>query len=71
MGYAVTVTELVGWEHSMKNELIIATRSGHRKRSAARRMHELLAPFGLQALLPERFPLLPPLHERPETPESA
>ena len=55
----------------MKNELIIATRSGHRKRSAARRMHELLAPFGLQALLPERFPLLPPLHERPETPESA
>ena len=71
MGYAVTVTELVGWEHSMKNELIIATRSGHRKRSAARRMHELLAPFGLQALLPERFPLLLPLHERPETPESA
>lgn len=27
-GYQVTVTELVGWEHSMKNELIIATRSG-------------------------------------------
>lgn len=24
MGYQVTVTELVGWEHSMKNELIIA-----------------------------------------------
>ena len=24
-GYDVTVTELVGWEHSMKNELIIAT----------------------------------------------
>jgi hypothetical protein len=23
-GYQVTVTELVGWEHSMKNELIIA-----------------------------------------------
>ena len=23
-GYAVTVTELVGWEHSMKNELILA-----------------------------------------------
>src|SRR5690606_7021998 len=23
-GYDVTVTELVGWEHSMKNELIIA-----------------------------------------------
>jgi hypothetical protein len=24
-GYQVSVTELVGWEHSMKNELIIAT----------------------------------------------
>ena len=23
-GYSVTVTELVGWEHSMKNELILA-----------------------------------------------
>jgi hypothetical protein len=26
-GYSVTVTELVGWEHSMKNELIVASRS--------------------------------------------
>ncbi len=25
-GYKVTVTELVGWEHSMKNELIVANR---------------------------------------------
>jgi Methyltransferase domain len=28
-GYQVTVTELVGWEHSMKNELIVASRTGH------------------------------------------
>jgi hypothetical protein len=27
-GYEVTVTELVGWEHSLKNELIIASRTG-------------------------------------------
>jgi hypothetical protein len=27
-GYQVTVTELVGWEHSMKNELIIARYTG-------------------------------------------
>jgi len=27
-GYDVTVTELVGWEHSMKNELIIASKRG-------------------------------------------
>ena len=26
-GYQVTVTELVGWEHSMKNELIIASKT--------------------------------------------
>ena len=35
-GYQVTVTELVGWEHSLKNELILARRTGQRKRSAAR-----------------------------------
>jgi hypothetical protein len=28
-GYDVTVTELVGWEHSMKNELIIASKRGN------------------------------------------
>ena len=28
-GYEVTVTELVGWEHSLKNELIIAHKSPH------------------------------------------
>ena len=58
-GYQVTVTELVGWEHSMKNELIIARHTGHRKASAAARMQELLAQFGLQDLGPERFPLPP------------
>lgn len=57
-GYAVTVTELVGWEHSMKNELIIATWTGHKKRSAAERLQALLAQFGLEALLAERFPAL-------------
>ncbi len=37
-GYQVTVTELVGWEHSMKNELIIARYTGQKKRSAAQRL---------------------------------
>ena len=32
MGYQVTVTELVGWEHSMKNELIIARLSPQEER---------------------------------------
>ena len=56
--YAITVTELVGWEHSLKNELIIATWTGRKKHSAAERLQALLAEFGLQALLPERFALL-------------
>jgi hypothetical protein len=59
MGYQVTVTELVGWEHSMKNELILARATGQRKRSAAERLRALLAEFGLGALEAERFPGLP------------
>ena len=57
-GYSVTVTELVGWEHSLKNELIIARWTGQKKRSAAERLKALLAEFGLEALLPLRYPLL-------------
>jgi Methyltransferase domain len=56
-GYAVTVTELVGWEHSLKNELIIATYTGQKKRSAAERLRALLAEFGLDALADSRFRL--------------
>ncbi len=58
MGYQVTVTELVGWEHSMKNELILARHTGHRKRSAADRLRALLAEFGLEGLECTRFPAL-------------
>jgi len=61
MGYRVTVTELVGWEHSLKNELILARYSGQRRLSAARRLHAIVAEFGLQELLATRFALLPPL----------
>ena len=56
-GYQVTVTELVGWEHSMKNELIIARRTGQLKRAAAQRLRELLVQFGLTELLTTRFVL--------------
>ena len=58
-GYQVTVTELVGWEHSMKNELIIARRltqvSGQKKRAAAERLTEILETFGLTSMLEMRF----------------
>ena len=56
-GYQVTVTELVGWEHSMKNELIVARYTGQRKQSAAHRLHEILEQFGLQELTQTRFAL--------------
>jgi len=53
------VTELVGWEHSMKNELILAKYTGQKKRSAAERLLALLQEFGLEALAPTRFAALP------------
>ena len=56
-GYQVTVTELVGWEHSMKNELILARHTGQRKASAAQRLRALLAEFGLESLEATRFKL--------------
>jgi hypothetical protein len=56
-GYQVTVTELVGWEHSMKNELIIARRTGKPNQAAAQRLQSLLDEFGLSALMDTRFAL--------------
>lgn len=56
-GYQVTVTELVGWEHSMKNELIIARYTGQKKRSAAERLRAILVEFGLEKALGPRFGL--------------
>jgi hypothetical protein len=57
-GYTVTVTELVGWEHSMKNELILARYSGRPKAGAADRLHALLSEFGLSEALAFRYPSL-------------
>jgi len=57
-GYKVTVTELVGWEHSMKNELILAQYTGQKKTSAADRLQALLEEFGLKDVQALRYPLL-------------
>ena len=62
-GYKVTVTELVGWEHSLKNELILAEHTGQRKRSAAQRLTALIEQFGLHELAHRRFPKLEPLKQ--------
>jgi hypothetical protein len=51
-GYDVTVTELVGWEHSMKNELIIASRRPHPRKNARERAEAILREFNLEALAP-------------------
>jgi len=53
-GYQVSVTELVGWEHSMKNELIVAQHKALPGRRAAERLTEVLDTLGLDALR-ERF----------------
>ena len=53
-GYQVTVTELVGWEHSMKNELIVATYKNLPRRRPAERLDEVLGELGLSEMK-ERF----------------
>lgn len=49
-GYQVTVTELVGWEHSMKNELIIARRQGTPRKNARERLEHILSELNLEEL---------------------
>ncbi len=49
-GYQLTVTELVGWEHSMKNELIIARRTGQARKNAEERLTTILHEFNLDEL---------------------
>ena len=53
-GYQVSVTELVGWEHSMKNELIIARYKDLPRKRPAERLLEVLQSLGLEDLQ-ERF----------------
>jgi len=53
-GYQVSVTELVGWEHSMKNELIIAQYKDLPRRRPAERLQQVLESVGLEELN-ERF----------------
>ncbi len=53
-GYQVNVTELVGWEHSMKNELIIATYKNLPRKRPSDRLQEVLSTLGLEEM-GERF----------------
>jgi hypothetical protein len=47
-GYQVTVTELAGWEHSLKNELILGRRVQHENGIAKKRLEALLAATGVR-----------------------
>jgi hypothetical protein len=49
-GYQVTVTELVGWEHSMKNELIIASRKDAPRKNAQQQLEQILRELNLEEL---------------------
>ncbi|MGB9149826.1 MAG: SAM-dependent methyltransferase, partial [Burkholderiales bacterium] len=49
-GYHVSVTELVGWEHSMKNELIIASYQNLPRKRPADRLHQVLQTVGLEEM---------------------
>jgi hypothetical protein len=51
-GYQVTVTELVGWEHSMKNELIIARHQGAPRGNARERLESIMCELNLEELKP-------------------
>jgi hypothetical protein len=47
-GYKVTVTELAGWEHSLKNELILGRKIRAGSREARERLDALLAATGVR-----------------------
>jgi hypothetical protein len=46
-GYQVTVTELTGWEHSLKNELILGRRVHRENRGAREKLEVLLRETGV------------------------
>ena len=58
MGYKVTVTELVGWEHSMKNELIMAENIHQPKKIALDRLEEILKICHLEPLKSRFLPAI-------------
>src|SRR5512137_346058 len=51
LGYEVTVTELAGWEHSLKNELILGKKIRGESRPARDRLEALLRAAGVRPKL--------------------
>ncbi len=50
-GYQVTVTELAGWEHSLKNELILGRKVHRESRPAKEKLDQLLLETGAEPKL--------------------
>jgi hypothetical protein len=55
-GYQVTVTELTGWEHSLKNELILGRRVGRESGEARRHLDDLLRITGVAPKITRESP---------------
>jgi hypothetical protein len=51
LGYAVTVTELIGWEHSLKNELILARKVGRYHQQSLQQLESLLQQIPIEPWL--------------------
>jgi hypothetical protein len=56
-GYRVTVTELTGWEHSLKNELILGRKNKASNAEAAAKLQSLLAASGVRPKLTRKLGL--------------
>jgi hypothetical protein len=56
-GYKVTVTELAGWEHSLKNELILGRKVRGSSREAREKLEALLRATGVRPKLPRELGL--------------
>ncbi len=57
LGYQVTVTELTGWEHSLKNELILARRIHREDPGARQQLSALLSATGVNPKLTRKLQL--------------
>jgi hypothetical protein len=67
-GYQVTVTELAGWEHSLKNELILGRRVARYDRRAQEKLDAVLGRFGVRPALIRGLDAAAPAPETPPTP---
>jgi hypothetical protein len=67
-GYQVTVTELTGWEHSVKNELILGRKVHRESRPARARLEALVKQAGVAPALLRLLGELPQGGEAPPVP---